>query len=432
MNFGIPTKLLLLIAFKVSIKQKHTNMINHSPITSMSPLIRVPVQYYQEVKIPVIDPDNDYVKCRWSIGLECGDSCDKPVNVELVSESCLLKFNLPIDIGYYAIRLQIEDFADLDSEIPLSSIPLEFLVQAFELKSNFNNTPQFEYPTKDDRTCFPLSLNSTYNDIIVVNSRDSLNPITEIQTVSPPGLFKSPLSVFNYSSTIKYVNITWTPDKDQIGLKIFCFTGITALLISTEQRCISFAIGYESLEFIQSSAFPIGSVDANQTLWSISATKNVSRPSIDKFIRFFIKGTNELVYTINTAIDKEIEIVDNRVFFKTKEFLESNREYYINFDNGAFQSNQIGCQLNTDEIKNKSYWTIRVKSGEFVLCQNSTQISTKNPTNCEENCMEYNCLCLILTCIIGILVISICLLFYFLKPRNKISDSVMVTTNTPV
>jgi hypothetical protein len=413
-------------------KQKHTNMINHSPITSMFPLIRIPVQYYQEVKIPIIDPDNDYVKCRWSVGLECGDSCVKPANIELVSESCFLKFNLPFDIGLYAIRLQIEDFADLDSKIPLSSIPLEFLVQAFELKSNFNHTPEFEYPTKDDRTCVPLSLNSTYNDVIVVNSRDSLNPIIEIQTVAPPGLFKSSLSVFNYSSTNKYVNITWTPDKDQIGLRLFCFTGITAFLISTEQRCISFAIGYEPLEFIQSSAFPIGSVDANRTLWSISATQKISRPPIDKFIRFFIKATNQLVYTINTATDKEIEIVDSRVFFKTKEFLESNREYYINFDNGAFRSNHIGCQLNTDEIENNSYWTIHVKSGEFVMSQNSTQNSIKKPKNCEENCMEYNCLCLILTCIIGILVISIFLLICILKPINKISNSVMDNTNMPV
>ena len=403
-------------------KQKHTNMINNSPVTSMSPLIRIPIKYYQEVKIPVIDPDGDIVKCRWSIGLECGDSCFQPPDVELDSVNCLLKFRLPLEIGYYAIRLQIEDFSSTDSSVPLSSIPLEFLVQAFELKSSSNSTPEFEYPTKEDQTCVPLTLNAVYNDIIVVNSKDPLNPITEIQTVSPQGLIKSSLKVYNNS--VKFINITWAPGKDQIGLRIFCFTGITASSISTEQRCISFSVGTaESIDFIQSSAFPIGNINANQTLWSISATQNISRPSVDKFIRFFLKDTNELVYNINTAKDEEIKIVDNNVFFKTTEFLKNNREYYINFDYGAFESNlYFGCRLKVNEINSNNYWPIRVKSaGEPILDRNSTQ--TEIQRKCDKDCFEFNCLCIILTCIIGFLTTLICFLIYCFKRENKVSQS---------
>ena len=70
----------------------------------------------KEIKIPVVDEDSDIVKCRWSIDDECGISCEKPPNVELDEKKCMLKFNLPKVEGLYAIRLHIEDYANIISD----------------------------------------------------------------------------------------------------------------------------------------------------------------------------------------------------------------------------------------------------------------------------------------------------------------------------
>ncbi|CAF5014202.1 unnamed protein product, partial [Rotaria sp. Silwood1] len=60
--------------------------INSSSITSMSPLITLPVNTQQILRIPMTDIDNDIIKCRWanstsivaSITIdECGGICQK-------------------------------------------------------------------------------------------------------------------------------------------------------------------------------------------------------------------------------------------------------------------------------------------------------------------------------------------------------------------
>ena len=46
---------------------------------------------------------------------------------QYLEHNCILYFN-PSVVGYYAIELQIEDFATASSTTPMSSVPLVFLV----------------------------------------------------------------------------------------------------------------------------------------------------------------------------------------------------------------------------------------------------------------------------------------------------------------
>ncbi|XP_052105024.1 fibropellin-3-like [Mytilus californianus] len=54
-------------------------LINSPPICSMQPIVRLKQGCSYSMKIPVIDEDGDFVKCRWatsSSGVnECGDAC---------------------------------------------------------------------------------------------------------------------------------------------------------------------------------------------------------------------------------------------------------------------------------------------------------------------------------------------------------------------
>jgi hypothetical protein len=369
--------------------QNHTGRINQSPITSMSPLIRVPTEYTTEVKIPVNDADGDSVKCRWSIADECGDSCKVPVNTELDSINCIIKFNLPPIIGYYAIRLQIEDFKSIYSTKPLSSIPLEFLVQAYKTSNSSFKIPTFEEPTKKDQACIPIPTLTTYNDIIVVNSNDFINEISDIQTISPPGLVKSALNVFNKNLSIKYINILWSPTQNQNGINIFCFIGTTDFLISTEQRCLSLAVGFEPLEAKRGTATPTGIIKSTQKEWSIDFNQNITRPKEDKFIRFYEILSNKLVFEINTLKSDHVIIQGNSLLFKvTGEFFEDKKSYYIGFDRGAFQS-QLGCHVESEKIQNIDFWPVFVRN-----CETCAQPECKYDCSNNGICIDDNiCFC---------------------------------------
>lgn len=334
--------------------QNHTNKVNQSPLTSMSPLIRIQAGCYAEVRIPVEDADGDVIKCRWAVGLECGDSCNLATNVALDSKNCLLKFNLTRSIGFYAIKLQIEDFATSNATEAISSIPLQFLVQAYaSTQPCSREKPFFVDPTKKDKHCVGIPSATIYNDIIVAGSNDRLAQVSEIQTVSPPGMIKSQLnSIAN--STLKYVNVTWNPSS--IGVSIFCFTAVTSSYLTSEQRCISLAAGYNEPVHIDESMNPRNQVSPNQTEWSILSDKNITRPRFPAYIRFINNVTGFEAYKIDVSSSEHINITGNNLTFHTDQFLEVNNSYYITFDYGVLTSNEA-CGVNGREINSREFWS---------------------------------------------------------------------------
>jgi hypothetical protein len=439
LNYGGIYYLSSLVSLKI---QNHTKAINQSPITSVWPSLKIPVGIYQELNIPVMDADSDIIRCRWASGNECGDSCSRPPNVTLDETNCILKFNLPSTIGFYALRLQIEDFESKTSLVAMSSVPLQFLVEAYKLV-NSSITPTFVSPTKADKTCVTITLGSTYTDVIVVDSNSINSSISEIQTISPPGLLKSDLYSFSNRPTIKYVNVTWTPTK--YGVYLFCFVAITKSKTKTEQRCVSLVsllVGSTIPYLLQNTSIPTGTISTYQTEWSITTDQNILRPVNDTFIKFYDYETRTLVYKVNMKNVTEVEIIGQNIVFYTAQFLEDNKNYYINFDRGVIQGS-LGCELQSEEITGRDFWTFSVKNCEN--CENGkcvginececdlnwSGVSCDMP--CVEDCYKFNCLCIILTLIICLLIIVIfAFLICFKRPTNQaVADVVFMKTNNP-
>jgi hypothetical protein len=74
----------------------------------------------QSLFIPVYDADGDIIKCRCSNNI-----CLSGLTMD--EDNCILTFN-PTVIGFYTIEISIEDYAPSMSNIPLSSVPLQFIV----------------------------------------------------------------------------------------------------------------------------------------------------------------------------------------------------------------------------------------------------------------------------------------------------------------
>ena len=52
-------------------------------------ILRVPYGCQSEIVIPVVDADDDVVKCRWSTGSECVSICRALPNATIDSVSCV-------------------------------------------------------------------------------------------------------------------------------------------------------------------------------------------------------------------------------------------------------------------------------------------------------------------------------------------------------
>ncbi|XP_033112382.1 uncharacterized protein LOC117113203 [Anneissia japonica] len=122
-----------------------TGRPNSSPATTMLPIIRVQSGCSSKIRIPTLDADDDVVRCRWSEYSkdECppynlyGKSVCGPITTDtLLDENrCEITFSSAGKApGWYGVAVMIEDFSDKESTLPLSKIPLQFLIYVYPLE----------------------------------------------------------------------------------------------------------------------------------------------------------------------------------------------------------------------------------------------------------------------------------------------------------
>jgi len=83
---------------------------------------------------------------------------------------CNLLFPATGAAGLYAVALQIEDFATPTSTLPLSSVPLQFLVFVSTSNTPCSSRPEFVPPTRVDASCIGVPFNTTYDEPIIAQS----------------------------------------------------------------------------------------------------------------------------------------------------------------------------------------------------------------------------------------------------------------------
>ncbi len=68
------------------------------------------------------------------------------------------------------VALQVEDFASAADTIPLSSVPLQFIVSVFTSAGACTSRPEFVPPTRVDRSCIAVPFNTLYAERIIAQS----------------------------------------------------------------------------------------------------------------------------------------------------------------------------------------------------------------------------------------------------------------------
>ena len=84
-------------------------------------------------------------------------------------DNCRLTYEANGALGYYAVALQVEDFASAASTVAMSSVPVQFLVLVQNVTAPPGVTaPTFVENTPADGSCIPV--NGTYQQQITARS----------------------------------------------------------------------------------------------------------------------------------------------------------------------------------------------------------------------------------------------------------------------
>ena len=71
-------------------------------------------------------------------------------------------YNATSRIGLYGVAIQVEDFASLTDQRPLSTVSVQFLLEVFQGNNNCSSQPEFSKFTRADKACVGIPLDKTY------------------------------------------------------------------------------------------------------------------------------------------------------------------------------------------------------------------------------------------------------------------------------
>ncbi|WAR12070.1 hypothetical protein MAR_026250, partial [Mya arenaria] len=157
-----------------------TRKINNSPKANISPIVRLQRGCNHTITIPGSRRNTGHN--------ECASICSAISNLWLDNNNCVLSY-MATTSGWYAVALQVEDFANANASSPLSSIPVQFLINVYDSQSNSCHKPV---------------------------------QIEEVETISPLGLSKEGLK--NISSVDWKINMSWTPPLNAPAINSFTFS----------------------------------------------------------------------------------------------------------------------------------------------------------------------------------------------------------------
>ena len=364
-------------------KRNDTGRINSTPRAITSPVLRLQAGCNHTIRIPVTDPDNDIVRCRWAVGNECGGICGGFPGAILDPETCIITYSANQGQGYRAAAVMIEDYLPGSTD-PMSSVGLQFLVLVVDTLRSCSVSPFFIPPTHTDGECIAIPAGTTFNTMLVAVSGYVGDTISEIQTVSPAGTRKSDL-MFDVDFNTFYVNITWTPTTIQENdVHLFCFTAINSAGLSTNQMCLELLPGYTAPTPVPETALPNSrsvTVHPSGTKWHISFDRNISRPLTTAYITFHEFDTERIVHKINTSSDSEITFINGTVIemMPVYNFAEVTK-YYINFERGIVIGLD-GCGPGNEPVINKEFWvftTLDITPPVIHFLNNPPSVSNAN------------------------------------------------------
>ena len=91
------------------------------------------------------------------------------IHIQL-QRKCQLKYEAIGRNGWYAVALQIEDFPSPTAPVPLSSVPVQFLVLVFSSDQPCSQKPELVGVTRAPGSCIAVPFNTTFHEPLIATS----------------------------------------------------------------------------------------------------------------------------------------------------------------------------------------------------------------------------------------------------------------------
>jgi hypothetical protein len=199
-----------------TLTRQDTGRINSSPISLMPSILSVIYGSLTTYKIPIVDNDNDIVRCRWSDNSlnECGAICGPSIIATLNSSNCeiLIDSNRGTP-GWYGVSITIEDFINKNDTVPLSSVVIQFLIRVITSNGGCIHMPLIT--NKKNQTHFNAFTTRELKIPLEIELFCPGSRILEVQLNGPVNM--SYTNVTNANHSIYETSIIWTPTINQLG-----------------------------------------------------------------------------------------------------------------------------------------------------------------------------------------------------------------------
>ncbi|XP_051920329.1 uncharacterized protein LOC127600023 isoform X1 [Hippocampus zosterae] len=233
-----------------------TGRPNMSPRATMIPLYRVPSNCYFQSRMPIFDPDGDYVDCYLV-------KSDSNSDIPIIVHGCFLKFlpdynknnNISLE-GMYAVQVVMEDSPLQDLTLtdaagnekfiykyePISEVPVQFVLKVdppVESCQEGKYLPLFLDPTPNDGDHQYAFVNQTLEINIYASAEEST--ITQLLFSGPAGVTKESLGDGRFV-------LAWTPTPEDSGLRqAICFVVEATkndTIFQSQMRCVIVAVDH--------------------------------------------------------------------------------------------------------------------------------------------------------------------------------------------
>ena len=151
-------------------KRNDTGRVNSSPRVLPIPPLRLQSGCRYTIPLPVSDPDNDTVRCRWAVGRECSDVCNQFTGALLDTNTCTLTYTANFGTRSDVVAIMMEDFAPGSLSRPLSSVALQFVVMVYSSSQSC--------PSQTDFFKFPSIILQPLHQTITWNQHSESNDLT--------------------------------------------------------------------------------------------------------------------------------------------------------------------------------------------------------------------------------------------------------------
>ncbi|CAF3912853.1 unnamed protein product [Adineta steineri] len=257
--------------------------LNTPPVSTVLPVIRVPINIQSTIIIPMADDDNDYLRCRWAQANhiinfsqnmvtvdECGGVCNAVPNATLYSDntgtSCKMVFtgNTP---GFYAAALQIEDFYnDENITAPLSSTPVQFLISVY-----IGSCQPSIIGAQPNGALINVALNTSMSSVTIIAQIGCINTtVVDFLKISPPGMTTSAIVQNPTNSSLFSIQLNWIPAT--LGSQVFCCAAIDNNLGQSDMYCVTFLVTDFLITTVTTSSTTVTTLNTTMTTPNTTVT----------------------------------------------------------------------------------------------------------------------------------------------------------------